>query len=159
MSAWTDGTTIEGEVGFSNGEMAPAGTAVKVLNDKGDEIATTRVDPEGLFRFEPTESGPFQFVADLGAGHVARYDMETGTSDLIGPEAYEASSLDGRTEAVLSRMVAQAVRLEVQPLRKELALYKEKNDLQTILGAIGYILGLTGISAYIVARRKEKNRS
>jgi nickel transport protein len=45
------------------------------------------------------------------------------------------------------------VRDELRPLRREITAYKEKNDLQSILGGIGYIFGFFGIAYYIAARR------
>ncbi|NIY97843.1 cobalt ABC transporter permease, partial [Salipiger sp. HF18] len=48
----------------------------------------------------------------------------------------------------------EAVRDEVRPLRREIAAYREHNDLQSILGGIGYIVGLFGLGFYLAARRK-----
>ncbi len=53
--------------------------------------------------------------------------------------------------------IAKAVRDETRPLRREITAYKEKNNLQTILGGIGYIVGLFGFGFYIAARRKLKD--
>ena len=53
--------------------------------------------------------------------------------------------------------IAKIVRDETRPLRQEIAAYKEKNDLQTILGGIGYIVGLFGFGFFIAARRKLKD--
>jgi nickel transport protein len=52
------------------------------------------------------------------------------------------------------QVIAKAVRDEIRPLRRELIAYREKNDLQGILGGIGYIFGLFGLGFYIAARRK-----
>ena len=50
--------------------------------------------------------------------------------------------------------IAEAVRDELRPLRREIAAYREKNDLQTILGGIGYIVGIFGLGFYVAARRR-----
>ena len=50
--------------------------------------------------------------------------------------------------------IAQAVRDEMRPLRREIAAYREHNDFQTILGGIGYIVGLFGLGFYLAARRR-----
>jgi len=164
-SAWTDGADIEGEVGLSNGEMAVDGTIVKVFDPQGKLLGETSVKGDGLFRFTPTKSITHHFTANLGAGHVAtvvvnpdelpegltQEKSNTSTPQSTAPENL-ASSVNS---AEIAKLVAKAVRKEVQPLRKEIASYKEKNDLQSILGGIGYILGLTGIVFYIAARRKE----
>lgn len=172
-SAWTDGADIEGEVGFSNGDMAKNGTVVDVFGPNDTKIGEAIVMEDGLFRFTPTQAVAHTFVANLGAGHVARFTMEVDelpqlvaattqtqtpapaatSASVPEPVAPAASAID---QAELQRMIAKAVRQEVQPLRKEIASYKEKNNMQSILGGIGYILGLTGLVFYIMARRKEK---
>ncbi|MFV0358777.1 cobalt ABC transporter permease [Tropicimonas sp.] len=53
-------------------------------------------------------------------------------------------------------MIARIVRDEMRPLRQEIAAYREKNDLQSILGGIGYIVGLAGVGYYVAARRRLK---
>jgi nickel transport protein len=62
------------------------------------------------------------------------------------------------TTAALSaserQVIAQVVRDEIRPLRREIAAYKDHNNLQTILGGIGYIVGLFGLGFYLAARRK-----
>ena len=53
-------------------------------------------------------------------------------------------------------LVADTVRREVKPLRQVISAYTEKNDLQSILGGLGYIIGLFGIGYYVAARQKLK---
>lgn len=164
-SAWTDGNTLEGEVGFSNGDMAAEGTLVEVFDPDGNKLGESKVDGDGLFRFTPTKPVAHTFRTNLGAGHVA--ELVVSVNEL--PESLAQDETQPKTETVpeaslkpintdIQKLVAKAVRREVQPLRKEIASYKEKNDLQSILGGIGYILGLTGVVFYIAARRKEKDQ-
>lgn len=170
-SGWTDGADIEGEVGFSNGDMAKEGTVVEVFDANDTKIGETVVKEDGLFRFTPTQAVAHTFVANLGAGHVARFTMEADELPQIGaakatpsastttvdaPQGQATSQAQNLQTTDLQRMIAKTVRQEVQPLRKEIASYKEKNNMQSILGGIGYIFGLTGIVFYIMARRKEK---
>jgi nickel transport protein len=56
----------------------------------------------------------------------------------------------------LEGMIAEAVRREIKPLRKELTAYKEKNDMQSILGGLGYICGIFGLAFFLYARRGAK---
>ena len=42
----------------------------------------------------------------------------------------------------------------MRPLRQEITAYRNHNDLQTILGGIGYIAGLFGLGCYLAARRR-----
>lgn len=63
------------------------------------------------------------------------------------PAALTAAELDA---------IARIVRDETRPLRQEISAYKEKNDLQSVLGGFGYIAGLFGLGFYVAARRKLK---
>ncbi|GGF65488.1 hypothetical protein GCM10011332_19420 [Terasakiella brassicae] len=162
-SAWTDGADIEGEVGLSNGDVALEGTAVEVFDLDDNLLGETKIGKEGLFRFTPTKAIPHKFRANLGAGHVATLIMQVDElpDHLKGETAPVQTPSQSTDQSVavsgdMQKLVAKAVRKEIQPLRKEIASYKEKNDLQTIMGGIGYILGLTGIAFYMAARCKEK---
>lgn len=186
-SAYADGNDIEGEIGFSNGDMA-ADVMVEILDDDGKKLGETKTDEEGIFRFTPTSIIPLTFKADLGQGHVAVYRMaedelpqiekaadrpnivnasqvkpqgnaslpsDSGGQIIVDDAMMQLINAAMKTElAQLKSELRAAVRLETKPLRKEIAAYKEKNDLQTILGGIGYIIGLFGIGFYIAARRE-----
>ncbi|MBO9476708.1 cobalt ABC transporter permease [Shimia sp. R11_0] len=161
------GDAIEGELGFSNGDMA-VDQEVIVYGPDGAELGRTVTDADGFFLYVPTQPVAHRFTADLGAGHVANVTMAAqevakimgvaaevvATSEVqaavAGPEAVIVAGLSDEERAA----IAKAVRDELRPLRREIAAYREQNDLQTILGGIGYILGLFGIGFYIAARKK-----
>ncbi|RED53685.1 cobalt ABC transporter permease [Aestuariispira insulae] len=168
-SAFAEGDLIEGEIGFSNGEMA-TNQAVEVFAEDGRKLGDTHTDEEGFFTFQPTEQIVHIFRANLGAGHVAEYRMEIdelpdGLAGGQAPASTGAKTVSAPATAVISgsvapdalkELVAEAVRREVKPLRREIAAYKEKNNLQSILGGIGYIIGIFGLAAYLAARRRQK---
>lgn len=170
-AAFVEGQKIEGEIGFSNGDMA-TDTLVEVFDDTGRKLGETKTDGDGFFSFTPTEKVIHVFKANLGAGHVAQYRMEiaelpeslTGGASIISTaEAAEATAGDTSDLATdlpqLKVLVEEAVRKEVKPLRREIAAYKEKNNMQTILGGIGYIIGIFGVGFYLAARRQAKKAS
>ncbi len=74
---------------------------------------------------------------------------DAATIAYAAPQITVAALTDAELDAI-----ARIVRDETRPLRHEIAAYKEKNDLQTILGGLGYIVGLFGVGFYIAARRK-----
>ena len=200
LSVFPSGSQIEGELGFSNGDVPPAGQIVEIFDSAGRKLGQAASDAEGFFRFTPGEAVELVFKADLGAGHVAETYMEgaevlrivdagkTGAQGAAaatipwaggagspaaqpagevppgiapGPTPEEtsgmASQITVNSLTVAERdAIAEAVRNEVRPLRREIAAYKEKNDLQTILGGIGYIAGLFGVGFYVAARRRLK---
>ncbi|WP_298855638.1 cobalt ABC transporter permease [uncultured Ruegeria sp.] len=159
------GDAIEGEIGFSNGDMASE-TEVIVTGPNGAELGRVVTDTDGFFVYTPNSAIAHTFSADLGAGHVAQVTMSTeNVAQILGEAASETlkSSPDVKVQATGSvaslsheeqQVIAKAVRDELRPLRREIAAYRERNDLQTILGGIGYIVGLFGLGFYMAARRK-----
>ncbi|MFY0662809.1 MAG: cobalt ABC transporter permease [Shimia sp.] len=163
------GDAIEGELGFSNGDMA-VGQEVIVFGPDGTELGRTVTDTDGFFLYTPTSPVAHTFTADMGAGHVAKVVMPAEeVADIMGvaaeivdtPVAASDGPVEGAnmvTVASLSdeerQAIAKAVRDEIRPLRREIAAYREKNDMQSILGGIGYIVGLFGFGFYLAARRK-----
>ena len=174
-SVYASQNTIEGEIGFSNGVMAK-GVEVIVTGPDGLELGRVITDDQGFFVFTPVTAVPHLFRANLGLGHVALVRMETGelptelVKTLRKNAPARASSQDRSLKAssrkipgidmkekVLVNIVAEAVRREVKPLRRELAAYRDNNNFQNILGGIGYIFGLFGLGFYIAARRRLSN--
>lgn len=166
---FASGESIEGELGFSNGDMS-ADTEVVVTGPDGVELGRTKTDADGFFVFTPTTPVAHTFFADLGAGHVAEVTMPaedvakilnvaaiTEEAAQVAPSSADEATV-GATIASLSieerQVIAEAVRDEVRPLRREIAAYREHNDFQSILGGIGYIVGLFGLGFYLAARRK-----
>ncbi|MCF8478829.1 MAG: cobalt ABC transporter permease [Rhodospirillum sp.] len=165
-SAYASGQNLEGEVGFSNGEMAKD-TLVEVFDPSGRKLGETQTDGEGFFSFTPTEAVDHLFVADLGAGHVARFTVPISDlpKSLTGGGKVPATATGAPLEtpvasrgaipsAEIAALVSEAVKQEVRPLRREITAYKEKHDIQSILGGLGYILGLVGVVFYLMARRR-----
>lgn len=66
------GSTIEGEAGFSNGDMAKAGTPVLIQTREGRKLGATTTDAEGFFSFEARENVDHHFVIDMSAGHLLK---------------------------------------------------------------------------------------
>ena len=154
-SVFPSGSDIEGEIGFSNGDVA-AGARVEVTSDTGAPLGQTTTDAEGFFLFTPTEPVTHLFRSDLGAGHVALIAMEAHeVAEILGGGLPVSAPLPAPPRQD-SEALAKMIRDELRPLRREIAAYKEKNDMQTILGGIGYIFGLFGIGFYIAARNRMK---
>jgi nickel transport protein len=169
FAIFKSGDVVEGELGFSNGDMS-SGAVIEAFDSAGNKIGEAITDADGFFVYAPTQAITHIFKADMGAGHVAEAEMTADDiADILGVAAAEETvaksitaasptATGGVTVASLSSeerlAIAEAVRDEMRPLRRELAAYREKNDLQTILGGLGYIFGLFGLYFYIAARRR-----
>jgi len=168
-SVFPSGTDIEGEVGFSNGDMA-VDLLIEVFDEAGTKLGETRTDADGFFLFTPAQPVTHIFRGDLGAGHVAEVQMAANeVAELLGQSiATPAASASGQAvtgsvDAALSDQsraeLATMIRNELRPLRQELTAFKNKSDFQSVLGGIGYIFGLFGLGFYIAARRKMDNNT
>lgn len=165
-SVYVSGDVIEGEIGLSNGEMA-TGKVVTVFDQAGVQLGATKTDDDGFFVFKPVGAVTHIFKSNLGAGHVARAVLDvsdlsrmsfsgaTATTATAMPSASQPGVSMTATGTVDRTDLAAMIRAEIKPLRREIAAYKEKNDMQTVLGGIGYILGIFGIGFYIAAKRKK----
>ncbi|MDG4720958.1 MULTISPECIES: cobalt ABC transporter permease [Thalassospira] len=168
-SVFPSGSNVEGEIGFSNGDMA-ADTLVEVFGPAGNKIDEVKTDSDGFFVYTPSQKVDLLFRADLGAGHIAEArfaiadlsdiadiavqsgvtgNAQQKTEANSDPAKGNRSEITAEQEAV----IAAIIRDELRPLRREITAYKEKNDLQSILGGIGYIFGFFGIAYYLAARR------
>jgi nickel transport protein len=173
--AYPSGDRIEGEIGFSDGEMAK-NVLVEVFTEDGKRLGETQTNDEGVFFFTPAQPVVHIFRADLGAGHVAEVRLavnelpagltaKSGSVNADGGEQKPGASVNTAADprstdapaltAAQRELVAEAVRAEIRPLRREIIAYKEKNDLQTVLGGIGYIVGLFGLWFFLAARRQK----
>lgn len=169
FAIFKSGDVVEGELGFSNGDMSD-GATIEAFDTAGNKLGEAVTDSDGFFVYTPTEAITHVFKADMGAGHIAEAEMSAeDVADILGVAAMEETvatpmvtaaqdTTGGMVVASLSNeerlAIAEAVRDEMRPLRRELAAYREKNDLQTILGGLGYIFGLFGLYFYIAARRR-----
>lgn len=168
-SVFPSGTDIEGEVGFSNGDMA-VDLLIEVFDQAGTKLGETRTDADGFFLFSPAQPVTHIFRGDLGAGHVAVAQMAANeVAELLGqsiatPVANASGQVaTGSIDAALSDQsraeLATMIRNELRPLRQELTAFKNKSNFQSVLGGIGYIFGLFGLGFYIAARRKMDNNT
>lgn len=89
---YADGMTIEGEVGFSNGDMATAGVVVDVLNEAGDKLGETTLLEGGTFVYQATVLQKYVFKADLSSGHIASMVIEADELSADIPSSASNSS-------------------------------------------------------------------
>ncbi|KAA5602165.1 cobalt ABC transporter permease [Blastochloris sulfoviridis] len=184
--AYASGDAIEGEIGFSDGEPAKNvlvevfdedGTRLGEVRTKEDgtfvfepkaavthifradlgagHVAEIRVDRSELPASLTTGGQP---TPDAAGGPPLGEASSAAAPSVAPPVTAEPppqSSPAALTEAQRA-VVAELIRNEIRPLRREVIAYREKNDLQSILGGIGYIVGLFGLWFFLAARRQAR---
>lgn len=149
---------------------------MEVFGPDDARLGDALIDDDGMFRFTPRQSVTHRFEVNLGAGHVGdmvvaaeelpvglgrqqgQNDQERGPEP-AGPATSQGSQVPGvavvtgPTPAEIESLIARAVQKEVLPLRRELTAYKEQNDVQGILGGLGYICGIFGLLFFVYGRR------
>ena len=64
----------------------------------------------------------------------------------------------GTSAATIEAIIEAAVARHVGPLRQQIAAYEDKIRWHDVLGGIGYIVGMTGLACYFLARRDRARR-
>lgn len=170
--AFADGTMITGSAYFSGGG-APDGAAVTVFGPDGSVLGQTTTDAEGEFSLPLERRVDHRITVETEDGHAAEFVIAAGELpvDLPGdddiaaqpatdmaaaaaavPDAPPAGSLVD--EAALEALVSRAVQQQVRPLREQLSAYTDAVRFQEIIGGIGYIVGIFGLAAFMLSRRR-----
>lgn len=166
------GAEVEGEVGFSNGDMAPAGSNVLVRNAEGELLLSTQTDDEGFFTFVAPARTDLHIRVDLSAGHIYETVLPadelpeslgspssaTAKTDAATPTSASQPAIDAHDAGELSALIEKAVAKQVKPLRQELNVYKEQASFRDTLGGIGYIFGLCGLAMYLTQQKRQRKQ-
>ncbi|MEE4379798.1 MAG: carboxypeptidase-like regulatory domain-containing protein [Candidatus Competibacteraceae bacterium] len=165
LFATTEGTIIRGTVYFAGGKKV-ANVPVTAFNAEGLPLGETITDQQGEFTFTAQQRVNHHFIADTSDGHQAGFivsaqvlpaslgalDSTTARSD---PETtIITTDRIQHDPAELQAVVEKAIARQIGPLRQQLEAYEAKTRWHDVLGGIGYILGLTGIACYLLARRQ-----
>jgi len=179
---YADGLLIEGEIGFSNGDMAQPGLTVEVFDGAGHALGKTETLDDGAFSFKAESKQKHVFKVDLGAGHVAEMELaadeltesrtvsaktdtdqgslsESLKSNEVSADSGQsaASTISSVSTEELQQLIRSAVAQQIRPLQKEIRAYKEKVFFRDVTGGLGFIFGLFGVAAWMASRRKEIN--
>jgi nickel transport protein len=174
--AWQEQDQVIAEAKFSGGRPA-LGVEVTVSDvANGEVLVTGSTDTSGRWTFPvPQNHQAVEVVVDGGDGHRASWALRLDTPALSVPpmSPAPASTADAPrempkdtgealltaplNEAQLRELVSEVVAAELAPIKRALAESSESAPtLQDILGAIGYILGLAGIAAYLHSRKNNQ---
>jgi nickel transport protein len=169
--AVVEGKTIRGEVYFRGG-VAAQGAKVEAFDPQGKKLAEVTTDAEGKFSFPARFRCDHRLLAHAGEGHAGEYTIEAAElpDDLPLPSG-GAESPTGQppppavspAPSILPAAPSGDTRLgqamEVALSKQIAALQRELHDLENtlrirdIVGGVGYIFGVMGLIAYLLAIR------
>jgi nickel transport protein len=165
--ALVEGETIKGTAYFAG--AAPARRArITVYGPDNAVLAEAVSGEDGAFALPAGPPVDHRIVADAGDGHAAQFLIRAAELNSVAaadeeatrqaphpanlspnpPNAASGGSIEATVEAVVSR--------HVSPLREQLNAYEDRLRWHDVLGGIGYILGLSGLAAFFLSRRRRE---
>ena len=183
LTARVEGDTVVVEAKLGGGKKV-TGARIEVLDVSGKKILEGRTDDKGVYSFKladiPNVQGDLRILLREGRGHDTEYILPA--SQLPAPPAAPAPApppelketgetvkpgriVESQNLESVKSIVSQALDEKIEPLMRMVAsqqkLLLEQQmkgpSIAEIVGGIGWILGIVGISAYFMGRnRKER---
>ena len=171
--AWAEQDIIFVESSFSGGRKMVRGTITVHREDTGETVVSGKTDKDGHFSFKIsktiTEHKPIlKIIANGGDGHQAFWKMvpedylgasETSPSAQLSkgsfpPASRQVTESVGVSSDVNMEQLERILEAKLGPIRRDIAsLSDPAPSIQEIIGAIGYLVGIAGIVAWIKSRR------
>ena len=168
--AYVEGDKVYTESYFNDGKMC-VDSKIEVFNNQGNKLLEGLTDEEGMFSFKiPSEDvidGDLKVVLTASMGHRAEYVIPTnelrGIAGLIKEKfeepipavSPEISSFDLKE---IQLLIEDALDKKLEPVMREMREIKKSQEDKVspteIIGGIGYIIGIFGIVAYFLSRRR-----
>jgi nickel transport protein len=174
LFAWVQANKVHVQGTFGSGKPVKGGRIV-VHDRQGNTVTEGKTDENGEFSFPITKKETLRLVLEAGMGHRAEWTVpaeELAQIDTKEPASNEhppAPSSNAEptvhmprnleiTRQDIEKIVDQVVDKKLQPVIRMLTRLQETGpSLRDILAGIGYILGLAGIAAYILGRKKRED--
>lgn len=171
--AYLEDGKILGQAYFAGGGKA-INSPIEVSDGTGQKVGEYTTDQEGNFSF-PLPAGvkpPLKLVLKASQGHQASYEMSAEELGLAGastaseenaPPAAGAPLASGAPTGSatvkreeLRQVVDQALKAQLAPLTAQVAKLAGEREVSVhdIAAGIGYIIGLMGLAAWFMSRRK-----
>jgi nickel transport protein len=165
--AYVEGDIVYTESYFSDGKKC-MDSKIEVFNNRGDKLLEGLTNGEGEFSFEvPSEDGDLKIVLTAGMGHRAEYSISAdeirGSVGLTKEEPEEPVSLiSPETSLVdlkeIQSIIEDTLDEKLKPIMREMIEIKKSQEDKIspteIIGGIGYIIGIFGIIAYFLSRKR-----
>ena len=168
--AYVEGEKIYTESYFNDGKKC-VDSKIEVFDNRENKLLEGLTDEEGMFSFEiPPEDaidGDLRIVLVASMGHRAEYIIRTDelgkVAELIEEKieepvsavSPEVSSFDLKEiQLLIENALDEKLELIMREMREIKKSQEDKISLTDIVGGIGYIIGIFGIIAYFLSRKK-----
>ncbi len=171
--AYVEGDKIYTESYFNDGKKC-INSKIEVFDQQGNKLLEGQTDEEGTFSFEIPEkeiiNADLKIVLTASMGHRAEYIITSnelkGVRELIEEKVEEPISMNDSEEPEVSSLNLKEIKLLIEEALNEkldpiLSEIREIRKSQTdkistteIIGGLGYILGIFGIIAYFLSRKR-----
>jgi len=166
--AYVEGGKIYTESYFNDGKNC-IDSRIEVFDNQGNKLLEGLTDEEGMFFFEvPSEGliiGDLKLILTASMGHRAEYiipanELGGGVAGLtqekseepIPTVSPEISSFDLKE---IQSLIEDTLDEKLKPIMREIKKSQEDRISPTeIIGGIGYIIGIFGMIAYFLSRKK-----
>jgi nickel transport protein len=168
--AYVEGDIVYTESYFNDGKKC-IDSKIEAFDDQENKLLEGLTDEEGMFSFEiPSEDaidGNLKVVLTASMGHRAEYIIPTdelrGVTGLmkekieepVSAVSPEVSSLDLKE---IQSLIEDALDEKLKPIMGEMREIKKSQEDRIspteIIGGIGYIIGIFGIIAYFLSRKR-----
>ena len=165
--AYVEGEKIYTESYFNDGKKC-IDSKIEVFDNQGNKLLEGLTDKEGEFSFEvPSEDGNLKIVLTASMGHRAEYSISEdeirGSVGLIKEKNEEPVSIVfPETSSVdlkeIQSIIEDTMDEKLKPIMREIIEIKKSQEDRIspteIIGGIGYIIGIFGIAAYFLSRKR-----
>ncbi len=162
--AYVEGKEIYTESYFNDGKKC-IDSKIEVFDNQGNKLLEGLTDEEGKFSLEvPSEDRDLKVVLTASMGHRAEYSISAdelrGAVGLIKEEPEEPVSIvSSETSLVdlkeIQSIIEDTLDEKLKPIMREIKKSREDKISSTeIIGGIGYIIGIFGIIAYFLSRKR-----
>ena len=168
--AYVEGDKVYTESYFNDGKMC-VDSKIEVFDNQGNTLLEGLTDEEGMFSFKiPSEDvidGDLKVVLTASMGHRAEYVIPTNELRSIAgliKEKFEepipvvSPEISSFNLKEIQLLIEDALDKKLEPVTREMREIKKSQEDKVspteIIGGIGYIIGIFGIVAYFLSRRR-----
>ncbi len=167
LYAYAEDGKLIGEGYFSGGRKAQK-AVVKLLGPDGKELGQTKTDTKGAFTIPfPPGVAPLKLVLIAGEGHKGEFALtaqDLGVDEKKAqPPTVDAPELEAPAQgikvdlAALENQMSRLLDRKLAPIQAQLGRLAREGDqvtLKDVVGGLGWILGLVGLAAFFMSRRR-----